>query len=83
MPRNIYSRVRRITLYQQHAHLKAFFTELDAMPADVANQTLLDAIEVGREAALRLAKTELDRRRKGLPKTSPFQPNLLEAVGVG
>lgn len=81
MVRHIYTRVRRITLYQQHEHLKSFFTELDAMPSDVANQALLDAVEIGAVAALRAAHKELKRRREGLPKNQPLQPTLLDIAG--
>lgn len=73
---NIYTRVRRITLYQQDEHLKSFFLELDAMPADVANRALLEAVEHGYDAALQHARQEIERRKSGEPRPTPFQPFL-------
>lgn len=84
MPRGsaIYSRVRRITLYPQDAEIKGFFTELDSMPADIANRALIEAVAGGYEAALRNARAEVARRKAGLPKVPPAQQRLLDLGGA-
>jgi hypothetical protein len=77
--RPIYSRIKRISLYPQHAALKPFFTELETLPNDLANEALLRAVSLGAETALREAQQKLSQRRQGLGETEThLQPALLD-----
>lgn len=75
----IYTRIKRISLYPQHAALKPFFTELDTLPDDLARETLLQAIALGADAALNEARKKVKRRGRGLPDLpNVLQPALLD-----
>ncbi len=77
--RPIYSRIKRISLYPQHASLKPFFMELETLPNDIANEALLQAIALGADAALREARKKVKRRGRGLPDIADeLQPTLLD-----
>lgn len=77
--RPIYTRIKRISLYPHHASLKPFFTELDTQPDDLARETLLQAIAVGADTALKEARKKVKRRARGLPDTPDvLQPTLLD-----
>jgi hypothetical protein len=78
--RPIYTRIKRISLYPQHAALKSFFTELETLPNDIANEALLQAIGLGAEQALRDARRKVKRRGRGLPDVvDELQLSLLDA----
>jgi len=79
----IYSKVKRISLYPQHSDLLKFFGEIDLMPADIGNNALLRAIEVGGKTALIEARLEVKARQRGLPKQTPVQPRLLNLDRAG
>lgn len=83
-PRPLYTRIKRISLYERHATLKPFFVELEALPNDIANETLLRAIALGAEVALCEARAKVERRRahgREQP-ASDLQPSLLEVSGT-
>jgi len=79
--RPIYTRIKRISLYRRHAAVKPFFTELEALPNDIANETLLRAVTLGAETALGEARQVVERRRAGLPEPTALQPALLASEG--
>ncbi len=82
-PRPLYTRIKRISLYERHATLKPFFVELEALPNDIANETLLRAISLGADTALSEAHRKVEQRRtSGRSKTSDLQPILLEVPGT-
>jgi hypothetical protein len=77
----IYTRIKRISLYERHAALKPFFVELETLPNDIANEALLRAISLGAETALREAQQKISQRRRGLPeRDTDLQPVLLEVL---
>ena len=77
----IYTRIKRLSLYERHAALKPFFVELETLPNDIANEALLRAISLGAEAALREAQQKVTQRRQGLIEPgSQLQPVLLEVL---
>ncbi|CAG0964597.1 hypothetical protein PLCT2_00959 [Planctomycetaceae bacterium] len=83
-PRPLYTRIKRISLYERHVTLKPFFVELEALPNDIANETLLRAIALGAEVALSEARAQVERRRahgREQP-ASDLQPILLEVSGT-
>lgn len=77
LPSPIYTRVKRISLYAQHAALKPFFVELETLPNELANEALLRAVSLGAGRALAEAREVVERRRLGLPEPSDLQPVLL------
>ncbi len=77
--RPIYTRVKRISLYPQHAALKSFFAELETLPYDIANEALLRAVSIGAETAFQEAQRSVTKRRDGIPVANVLQPTLLEA----
>ncbi len=77
----IYTRIKRISLYPKHAALKPFFTELETLPNDVANEALLRAVSLGAGLALTEARETVERRRAGLPEPTDLQPALLTIEG--
>ena len=77
----IYTRIKRISLYPKHAALKPFFTELETLPNDVANEALLRAVSLGAGRALIEAREIVERRRAGLPEPADLQPVLLTIEG--
>ncbi len=82
-PRPLYTRIKRISLYERHATLKPFFVELEALPNDIANETLLRAIALGADTALSEARRKVEQRRVGgRSQTSDLQPILLEVPGA-
>jgi hypothetical protein len=83
-PRPLYTRIKRISLYERHVTLKPFFVELEALPNDIANETLLRAIALGAEVALSEARAQVERRRaRGREQpASDLQPILLEVSGT-
>jgi hypothetical protein len=81
--RPIYTRIKRISLYPQHAELKPFFVELETLPNDLANEALLRAVSLGAETALCEAQQKLNQRRQGRRPTSPVQPELFEKITAG
>ena len=81
VPSPIYSRIKRISLYPKHAALKPFFTELETLPNDVANEALLRAVSLGAGRALTEARETVERRRAGLPEPADLQPALLTIEG--
>ena len=81
VPSPIYSRIKRISLYPKHAALKPFFTELETLPNDVANEALLRAVSLGAGRALVEARDTVERRRAGLPEPADLQPALLPIEG--
>ena len=83
IPRPLYTRIKRISLYERHAALKPFFVELEALPNDIANETLLRAVSLGAQQALQEARAQIERRRQGLPAASEIQPVLFELRPVG
>lgn len=77
----IYTRIKRISLYPKHAALKPFFTELETLPNDLANEALLRAVSLGAGRALVEAREAVERRRSGLPEPVDLQPALLTIEG--
>ncbi len=77
----IYTRIKRISLYERHAALKPFFLELETLPNDIANEALLRAIGLGAETALWEAKKKISQRRRGLSEPgTDLQPVLLNVL---
>ncbi len=81
LPSPIYTRIKRISLYAQHADLKPFFIELETLPNEVANEALLRAVSLGAGRALAEAREVVERRRLGQPEPSDLQPALLTVEG--
>jgi len=77
LPSPIYTRVKRISLYAQHAALRPFFIELETLPNELANEALLRAVSLGAGRALAEAREVVERRRLGRPEPSDLQPVLL------
>ena len=80
IPRPLYTRIKRISLYRRHAALKPFFVELETLPNDIANEALLRAVSLGAPQALQEAQTRLEQRRQGLAPDSPLQPALFDVA---
>ncbi len=81
LPSPIYTRIKRISLYAQHAALKPFFIELETLPNELANEALLRAVSLGAGQAIEEARQAVERRRGGRPEPSDLQPALLPIEG--
>jgi hypothetical protein len=84
LERPIYTRIKRISLYRRHVAVKPFFTELEALPNDIANETLLRAVALGADVALGEARVKVEQRRTSgrEPASNALQPILLDVSGT-